>query len=115
MDECDRLAQSWSGSWVGYQSHVYLQGLRPRRAGEHFDSTWGPQMFIGETRGDWAEYPYETILGAVLQRSGTSQEQLDSLSSVADEGATTFEDGKTELLTTLDAVLRSGDDSPLRD
>ena len=30
-----------SRSWLGYHSSIYLDGFRPRQAGEHFHAEWG--------------------------------------------------------------------------
>ena len=48
------VAQSaWSGSWIGYQSRIYIRDLRPRQPGDFFDSDMGPGAAYGSTRGDW--------------------------------------------------------------
>ncbi len=48
------LDKAFSGSWLGYHASVYINGLLPRRPGEHFSVEWGLMEF--RSPGDWAEY-----------------------------------------------------------
>src|SRR5689334_21044883 len=61
LNSTQELEKAWSGSWLGYQACVYINGLRPRRPGEHFSVEWGLMEF-SDSRGDWAEFSYEQIL-----------------------------------------------------
>jgi hypothetical protein len=109
------LSDASSGSWIGYQASVYTADLQPKRPGEHFDSMHGgPGGYsTGEVR-EWAEFAYETILEAARDMAGVSKEDLDEVSAVAHEIASTVEECRNDLLPTFDAILSTKDGrSPL--
>lgn len=35
------VEKAWGHSWLGYQSHVYYEGLEPPPPGANFSSEWG--------------------------------------------------------------------------
>jgi predicted nucleotide-binding protein len=110
----EEVGKAWSGSNLGYHAGVYVNGLRPQRPGEHFDSEWGAQhAFSNRTSGDWGEYSYEAVEAAILERAGI--EDLDVISQAAKACGEVFDDAKSEMLPTFDAVLASHDDAVLRD
>lgn len=53
---------SWSGSFLGYHSCVYYEGLRPKPPGAHFDQQWGFQdRYSNSSTGEWVEYDYREL------------------------------------------------------
>jgi Predicted nucleotide-binding protein containing TIR-like domain len=65
------VGKAWSHSWLGYQSHVYYQGLKPPPAGANFSSEWGFQeLYTMGTRGDWAQFPEDAVELEIHKRAG---------------------------------------------
>jgi hypothetical protein len=80
-DAANQVGQSWSGSWLGYQSRVYYADLQPTPAGAHFSTEWGFQdlslgIDVGGTRGEWCEYTFDSVRQAIFSLAG-----VDSLGS----------------------------------
>lgn len=110
------VGRASSGSWIGYQATVYLRDLRPRAPGDHFDSEWGSiGVFSNQSRGDWCEYSYDAIHAGILQRAKASDSALEHLAQLADAAEEVFEDCRTEVLPTLDALLNTREDNVIRD
>jgi predicted nucleotide-binding protein len=59
-----QIARSFCGSWLGYHSRVFYQGVVPVPPGANFSQEWGlkdlKDTSLG-SRGDWREYAYEEI------------------------------------------------------
>jgi hypothetical protein len=109
----ENMHMSWSGSWIGYQSRVYTDGLRARAPGEYFDSEWGANGgFNDRTRGRWAEYSPEAIQAAILRQVG--KEGLEALDDLVEEAERTFRESRDRLLPLLDAILSRESDAPLK-
>src|SRR5258708_7991421 len=110
------VAQSWSRSWIGFQSHVYYQGFRVPPPGAHFSSEWGFQQMgwiDGATTGEWEEFTKQAVIGRIEQLSDNPD--LSGAREHAHRAAEAFEDDKatfvsiitTELGISSDAYLRS--------
>ncbi|MGE0325374.1 MAG: TIR domain-containing protein [Polyangiaceae bacterium] len=109
------MGRAWSGSWIGYHSRVYTEGLRDRRPGESFDSEWGAGGgFASTMRGEWAEYDVDTVRKATLAEANVSDEEWRELASIAHEVGDTFDDVKGDVLPTLDAVLATHADNTIQ-
>jgi predicted nucleotide-binding protein len=112
----NEVSKAWSGSFIGYHANIYIQELRPRRPGEHFDSEWGgvgSHVSLSRTRGPWAEYSYEAVQDEILRRAGISD--LSAMGHAAEAAGNVFDECKAEILPTLDALLAANDDSVLRE
>jgi predicted nucleotide-binding protein len=108
------VSKAWSGSFIGYHANIYIEGLRPRMPGEHFDSEWGGVgAHVSRTQGPWAEYSYEGVQEEILRRAGITD--LAPMGQPAEAAGRVFEECKAELLPTLDALLAVYDDAVLRD
>lgn len=115
-DAIEQVGLAWSGSWIGYQSRVYTAELRPRRPGESFDSEWGADGgFCDTTRGQWAEYDFADLSETIKQIAGVSDDDWEKIEDVADRVKQSFDEARSELLSTLDAILVTHDEPPLRD
>lgn len=113
VEACQDVGQAWSGSYIGYQATIYIEGLRPRRPGEHFDSEWGGVgAFCSRTTGRWREYSYDEVQGEILRRAGISD--LTLLNKATKDAGDIFEAAREEILPTLDAILSMRDDAALR-
>ncbi len=115
----DSVGSAASGSCVGYHSRVYTLGLRPKRPGEHFDMEWGPpddtSYYTNRTRGEWVEFTNDAVRAETLSRAGANAGDLENLAGLAVVVEEVFDECKSDLLPTLDAVLRSQDDAQLRE
>ena len=60
----EKVGESASGSWLGYQASVYYEGLKKPPSGAHFDQAYGLVVasFGSETSGSWLEYDRENLL-----------------------------------------------------
>lgn len=107
-----QAGEAWSGSYLGYQASFYIRGLRPRGAGEHFDSEWGAQpAFSNRTAGDWAEYTYDAVKDIILQTAQVPD--LSLLQETAKLCERVFSEVKDELLPTFDVLLSVNEDQVL--
>jgi len=66
------VGEAWSGSWLGYQASLYIDGLRPRRPDEYFDSQWPRGAIFHRTRGPWRHYSYDEVRHAIMARAACS-------------------------------------------
>lgn len=109
-----QVGEAWSGSYIGYHASIYTKGLRPRAAGEHFDSEWGSvDAYASRTTGQWAEYTYDTVRSVILERAQTID--LSLITEASDLCRTVFFEVKAELLPTFDALLADNEDTVLRE
>lgn len=108
------LERAWSGSWIGYHSTLYIEGLRFRRPDEFFDPEWGliGSDFISKTYGPWVEYTYEEVKDEILKRAEIKD--LSSIYEAVKNARETFHQCKDELLPILDVLLSDFDDDNIR-
>lgn len=107
----DSVERAWSGSWLGYQSSQYIDNLRPRLPGEHYDSQWGDH-YLSDTRGPWRDYSYDEIKDAIIAQAGVPD--LSLLEDAGSEARDTIRWAKERMLPLLDALLGAGEDATLR-
>jgi predicted nucleotide-binding protein len=108
MDACDDVGQAWSGSFIGYQATVYIQGLRPTRPGEFFNREWGPS----ESRGQWAEYLFEGVRQEIERQARS--DSLERLNEAVTSAQSAFESRDGEIIPALDAILTARTDDTLK-
>lgn len=111
LDEvATEVAKSWSGSWLGYHSRVYYDGLRPTPPGAHFSQEWGLMRtaFVRGTEGEWAEYDFESVVGTILRMAGNPN--LDSARAVAQAVRREFDDARHDVLSAVSTSLQNRDD-----
>lgn len=113
LEACQKVGEAWSGSWLGYHATIYLEGLRPRRPGEHFDSEWGGVgAHCSRSIGLWCEYSFETVKAEVLRRAEVSD--TDPLNDAAKTAGDAFQAAREEIIPALDAILSAKEDDVLR-
>lgn len=111
-----QVARSWSGSWIGYQSRVYIRDLQPRQPGESFDTEWGADGgFSNTTCGDWAEYDADAVSAAVMELAEVTDADWSQLAQLAKVAQEAFDSAQAELIPTLDAVIDVHKETALRD
>jgi predicted nucleotide-binding protein len=104
-----------SSSWFGYLATIYLQGFRPARPGEYFDTEWGGgDPGLSETTGGpWCEYTYKEVADEILRRAQVPD--LALLADAARSATEAFDSTKAEVLPTLDAILTVHPDQVIKD
>lgn len=113
LETCGEIGQAWCGSWLGYHSTIYIENLRPKRPGEHFDAEWGGMdAMSNRSRGTWCEYDFQAVRSEILRRAGVND--LTPINDAVDVAAEAFEAAKQEILPAVDAMLSGNDDPTLR-
>ena len=96
-------ARAFSGSWLGYHSHVYYAGLKPPPPRAHFSQEWGlMDMSVSSlgSRGDWREYdPNE--LQACLRAQAGDPSLLDAVHAAAGAAEAEFGKAKADIRSIL--------------
>ncbi len=113
----EAVGEAWSGSWAGYQAHVYYSGLNRPPVGVHFNSEWGlHHPYRGRIQEQWQEVAYETVRDEVLRRAGNPD--LAVLDAAAETAREVFQEAKLVLVATLEAAIAETGDKwlePKRD
>ncbi len=104
-----KLDESWSGSFIGYQSRVYYNGLQKPPTGAVFNKDWGfnsPFQNLGgyltegmKSIGDWVEYDPEQITDYILNKCDLTKEDLLEEIQKANEVSSIFNDLKSDALS----------------
>jgi predicted nucleotide-binding protein len=104
LEACVNVARAWSGSFIGYQSTVYYEGLQPPPQGAYFSSEWGLMTGIygGGSRGSWIEYRYSDVIDAIEQLAGNPD--LSKLDEFARVASNEFVSGRSELISILTSL-----------
>lgn len=66
----NEVAESWSGSSIGYHARIYYAGLEPPPPGAHFSQEWGFLSRFQGTTGDWREYRRDDVLAHIDSLAG---------------------------------------------
>lgn len=81
--------KSWSGSWLGYHSRVYYEGLQPVPPGARFSQEWGFNYGgMQGTQGDWVEFSFDDVYDAITKIKGVKKKipaMLDEASKAKDQ------------------------------
>lgn len=102
----DEIGVSFSGSWLGYHSNVYYDGLKEPRPGDHFSQEWGFSSPFGRRKSDsWQEHSPKAVADAVREKAGSPD--LSALQDAEREAARGFED----LSPTIISILHQEKDS----
>lgn len=105
------VGRSFSGSWLGYHSRVYYDGMVPPPPGAHFSQEWGLMDTYGSSlgsRGDWREYDAEDVKAHIRELAG--EPNLDEAHSAADMATETFENAQSEIVSILHNELNGQED-----
>ncbi len=102
------VGQSWSRSWLGYQSLVYYSNLKAPPPGHHFSSEWGFHPGISDTTGDWREFEIGVVEGEIRSRAGNPD--LSAAKGTAKIGLGLFLEKKESLGSILNALNSTSSD-----
>lgn len=109
-EAADNVARSFSGSWLGYHSRVYYDGLVAKPPGANFSQEWGLDDLsfasLG-SRGDWREYDHQAVVDYIHDLAGDPD--LESARDAAKRAAEYLDDAKSGVISILSSEL---DDKP---
>ena len=79
------VADSFSGSWLGYHSTVYYEGFKVPRPGDNFSPEWGVISPFGEANSScWKEMASDQVRTAIMEGIDKDyEERLEKISVVA--------------------------------
>ena len=98
------VGRAWSGSWFGYQSLVYYEGLKAPPAGAHFSSEWGLRETYGMgTAGNWVEYEFDKVKDEIVRLAGSPD--LSHAREVSAGARERFEERYAQVLSILETEL----------
>ncbi len=105
-DAAEQVGRSFSGSWLGYHSRVYYDGLKPPPAGAHFSQEWGLENLeftsLG-SRGTWREYQFDDVVTRIYAMAGNPD--MDPGRKAAREANALFDASKSEIESILESEL----------
>ncbi|CAM3537412.1 nucleotide-binding protein [Polaromonas hydrogenivorans] len=104
-NEAEKVGRAWSGSWLGYHSHVYYRNLEIPPAGARFSSEWGlnnkvESLGLGSV-GEWIEFSFKDITEYIQNKTGNLN--LSKVSHDSFAAAEQIEDVKSTVLSILHA------------
>jgi hypothetical protein len=103
------VGKAWSHSFLGYQSHVYYEGLKPPPAGAHFSSEWGLEgRYSMGTRGDWVEFPEDVVEKEVKKRAGNPD--ITKAAEAAAKSKKIFEERRADVVSVMRTAKGSRND-----
>ncbi|BDD87014.1 TIR domain-containing protein [Desulfofustis limnaeus] len=106
------VGKSFSGSWQGYHSRVYYNGLVPPPPGAHFSQEWGlMDTFLSSygSHGDWREYDSEEVTAHIRKLAG--EPDLETARKYAESAQETFETSQSEIISILQNEMDGQSDS----
>lgn len=65
----DRMADSWSGSHMGYHTHVYYSGFQRPVPGDRFNTEWG----LDESSDHWVEHNPNDVFHYIYAQAGCGE------------------------------------------
>jgi len=97
----NQVKRSFSGSWLGYHSRVYYEGLIPAPAGANFSQEWGLQDMLGGlgSRGKWRQFDPEDVKAHIWALSNNAS--LERARTAAVTASEVFRSCKSDILSIL--------------
>jgi predicted nucleotide-binding protein len=102
----DQIKRSFSGSWLGYHSRVYYDGLVPAPPGANFSQEWGLQdMSITSlgSRGDWCEWDFDEVKAHIFDVA--ENPDIGPARQAASTAIGVFDTAKSEITSILENEL----------
>ncbi len=114
MEGVTRATSAFCGSWIGYHSRVYYNGLNPPPAGATFNPEYGlvHMSYNRGTEGEWVEFQYDEIFGVL--KGHTDGLSFDAMSDIAEEVRAEAQRLREELLSCLTALSAQSDDEYIK-
>ncbi len=105
-DAAQKVGRAFSGSWLGYHSRVYYEGLEPPPPGENFSQEWGLDgpSYVGlGSRGDWREFDPKAVEAAIYSLANLPD--LEPARKAAAAANSAFDKSKTEAVSVVEIEL----------
>lgn len=104
------IGKAWGQSWLGYQSRVYYDGLKPPPAGAHFSSEWGfKELHTVGTRGHWKEFPEGAVETEIRSRAGNPD--TAEAQNAANKGRKLFDEKRGDVVSIIRTAKGVRDDT----
>lgn len=103
------VAHAWSGSWLGFESRVYYQGLATPPPGAHFSPGFSPLNSMMNSAGTWAEYGRGAVEKEIYRRAGNAN--LTSARRLSGEVIDSFETEKEAVVAILRGLTSTSSDA----
>lgn len=113
-DAASAVGKSFSGSWLGYHSRVYYDGLEPPPAGANFSQEWGlkDMSFSSHgSRGNWQEYRFDEVIRRIGAKAGNPD--IEPARKAAHEANEFANASKSTIESILEAETSEGSDAYL--
>jgi hypothetical protein len=111
-EAAEKIEHAFSGSWLGYHSRVYYEGLRRPPPGSNFSQEWGfagyPELVGHGSRGNWREFDPEDVKSSIYQLAGSPD--LGPAQAAAADAAGIFDEAKAEVVSILEIELSQSPD-----
>jgi predicted nucleotide-binding protein len=107
----NEVKRSFSGSWLGYHSCVYYQGLVPAPPGANFSPMRGlkDRSYTGRgSLGDWCQFDPEEVKAHIRLRAGKPNQK--PAEDAAEKAVSIFGEAKSEILSILEGELEDRPD-----
>jgi predicted nucleotide-binding protein len=111
-DAANEVKKSFSGSWLGYHSLVYYQGLQPAPAGANFSQEWGlkdTSLTRLGSRGKWEQFQFDEVVEHIHQMA--DEPDLTEVRSAAKDADTEFSRLQSEASSILQTVIADKPDA----
>jgi predicted nucleotide-binding protein len=107
----NQVKRSFSGSWLGYHSRVYYEGLIPAPPGANFSQEWGLEKLVSGSgsRGDWRQFDPEQVKSHIYATA--EQPDLDPAHGVERAALSIFDDAKSAAVSVLEIELEATPDA----
>ncbi|MGE0034837.1 MAG: TIR domain-containing protein [Xanthobacteraceae bacterium] len=111
-DAADQVKRSFSGSWLGYHSRVYYEGLVPPPPGANFSQEWGLQDLsltsLG-SRGHWEEFDPEEVKKVIYAIA--NDPDIGPARKAAGAADVVFDEAKSEAVSVLETEIADQPDA----
>jgi hypothetical protein len=108
----NKVAQSWSKSWIGYQACVYYADFSIPQSGDNFSIEFGFNSILNSPVSEnWRQYNYEQVLHSILHKANVSQEEVDLIENSLTSSKKTFQESRNEFITIIEILNSQNKDN----
>ncbi|MGA2093030.1 MAG: hypothetical protein ABSH16_06435 [Sedimentisphaerales bacterium] len=103
----NEIGKAWSGSWLGYHSRVYYEGLDEPPPRAHFSQEWGlmDTFAVQGSVGNWVEYRFGDVIDAINRIAGNPN--INKQEKQSAEAQEYFEEAKYKILSCFSIISES--------
>ncbi|WP_326952159.1 TIR domain-containing protein [Amycolatopsis sp. NBC_01286] len=98
-DAAETVAETWSGSPLGYHANVYYQNFSPIAPGDHFSREWGFVGAMHRSSDNWKEYDSKTVQIRIRELAGEAD--YSDAKALSRQAVAEFETSKQDALSIL--------------